>query len=68
MASRWVQLDVGGTVFRTTLNTVLSVPGTMLAKLCDPDSVFGDQRDSDNTIQIDRVGNVIVMCVHLDIH
>ena len=42
-------------IFKTTVNTILSVPGTMLAKLCDPESTFGDQRQEGGSIMIDRV-------------
>jgi len=35
-----VDLDVGGTRFRTTRQTLLSDPDSMLAKMFDPDSAF----------------------------
>ena len=35
-----IDLDVGGTRFRTTRQTLLSDPDSMLAKMFDPDSAF----------------------------
>lgn len=53
--SSWVELNVGGKVFSTTTNTLLTDKESMLAKLCDPDSSFLAEKDKKGRILIDRV-------------
>lgn len=53
--SSWVELNVGGKLFCTTRNTLLTDSESMLAKLFDPDTEFRTETDSKGRILIDRV-------------
>ena len=49
-----IDLDVGGTRFRTTRQTLLSDPTSMLAKMFHPDSPFSPGMKKDGAYFLDR--------------
>jgi hypothetical protein len=52
--SEVVELDIGGTKFKTFRSTLCQNSSTMLARLFDPDSLFNLPREVDGAVFIDR--------------
>ena len=55
-----LKLNVGGQLFVTSVQTILSQPNSMLAKLVEPNSPFLQVKDDNGAIFIDRV------CFHIN--
>jgi len=50
-----VRLNVGGTFFTTSLDTLCAVPDSLLGRMFDPDSAFGNlPTDETGTVFLDR--------------
>ena len=47
-----VDLDVGGTLFRTTKLTLLSDPNSMLAKMFDPSAGLTSSTGTQSTLEL----------------
>ena len=49
----WISLDVGGTLFKTRRSTLVSVPGSLLANMFDPESDMLPARQENGAYIID---------------
>ena len=49
----WISLNVGGTLFGTTRSTLVSVPGSLLANMFDPESDMPPARQENGAYLID---------------